>query len=160
MTDRPGAILPTPLEDAVDQAFDAQCALLALGIPLCPSCELLKETLGAIAWSRPQLRVLLATMDRQEDWDARETLLWPRGIHVSRASIPVIVVVRQGSVVATRHGGGPAVSLDGWLTEQGVVAERQLEAGFTDGEDAALAALAGTRASLLAMKAARSAPGA
>lgn len=157
MTDsRQPGIDATPLEQAVLDAFGAPVALLALGIPLCPSCELLKVTLAEIAASRPDLVVRLATMESQDDWDARERLLWPRDIHVSRASIPVMVLVRDGSVVESRHGGGPAAQLDAWLSEHLGAAPSPLAGGFTEDEVAALSGLAATRANLLAAKAARS----
>ena len=155
----PLSIEPTPLVDAVEQAFAAPVALLALGIPVCPSCELLKVTLGAIGDARPTLRVLLATMDSQADWDARETVLWPRDIRISRASVPVLVLVQQGAVVESRHGGGPAASMDAWLTTLIGPPERPLATGLTDAEHEALDGLAGVRANILAAKASRSAMG-
>ncbi len=160
MTDtRSSVVEPTPLSDAVALAHAAPTALLALGIPSCPSCELLSVTLGAIARARPDLLVLLVTMQSQEDWDARETLLWPRGIHVSRASIPVMVVLRQGIILDTRHGGGPAAALDAWLTPHLGAATHPVAAGFTTDEHDALAGLATVRANILAAKASRSATG-
>lgn len=146
---------PTPLRDAVDTAFAAPTALLALGIPLCPSCELLKVTLAEIARSRPGLTVALASMDSPEEWAARETLLWPRGISVSRASVPAMVLVQDGVVVASRHGGGPASVLDEWIAATLGPAERPIGAGVSATEAEALAEVAASRARLLAAKAAR-----
>lgn len=152
-------IEPTPLVDAVDQAFSVPAALLALGIPVCPSCELLKVTLGAIAFARPDLHVLLATMESQADWDARESVLWPRDIRISRASVPVLVLVQHGAVVERRHGGGPAEAIDTWLTPLLGPSQRELSTGFTDAELQALDGLAAVRANILAAKASRSAIG-
>lgn len=160
MADHMGTpIEPTPLVDAVDQAFAAPVALLALGIPVCPSCELLKVTLGAIADARPDVRVLLATMDTQADWDARETVLWPRDIRISRASVPVLVLVQQGAVVESRHGGGPAAALDTWLTTHLGLPQHELALGLTDAEHQALDGMATVRANILAAKASRSSVG-
>jgi hypothetical protein len=106
-----------PLRDALARADAAPLALLALGIPLCPSCELLEASLDAIARSRQDLTVTIAALASPEEWALREELLWPRGIHVSRASVPVLVLLRGGEVVASRHGGGPASVIDAWLSE-------------------------------------------
>ncbi len=146
---------PTPLHDAVDAAFAAPVALLALGIPLCPSCELLKVTLAEIARSRPALTVVLASMDSPDDWAARETLLWPRGISVSRASIPAMVLVQGGEVVASRQGGGPASVLDRWIAATLGPAAHPVADGISATETDALGDLAAARAHLLATKAAR-----
>lgn len=151
----PGTITPTPLRDAVDAAFAAPVSLLALGIPLCPSCELLSVSLAEIQRSRPGVRVLLAAMDSQADWDAREEVLWPRDIHVSRASIPVLVLVRDGTVVDSRHGGGPASHIDVWLTEHLGEGDGADSAEISAGEVAALEGLAHRRANLLAARSAR-----
>jgi hypothetical protein len=106
-----------PLEEGLAAADAAGTALLALGLPSCPACELLDATLAAIGVTRPGLWVGIAALATPEDWAARERLLWPRGIHVSRASVPVLVVLRNGDVLATRQGGGPASAIDAWLTE-------------------------------------------
>ncbi len=95
----------------------APLALVALGIPLCPSCELLEASLEAVARARPDLHVGIAALATPEEWAEREELLWPRGIHVSRASVPVLALLRDREVVATRHGGGPAALIDAWLSE-------------------------------------------
>lgn len=151
----PSAVESTPLDDAVRAAFTAPVALLALGIPACPSCELLKVTLGAVAWSRPDLMVVFSAMDSQSDWDRREELLWPRGVHVSRASVPALVVVRDGAVIASRQGGGPASAIDQWIAGHLGPAERELGSGVTASEHEALAGMADVRARFLAAKAAR-----
>lgn len=146
---------PIALEPAVERAFAAPVALLALGIPLCPSCELLKVTLGEIASARPSLAVLFSAMESAEDWAARETLLWPRGISVSRASVPAMVIVRDGAVVASRQGGGPASQIDAWIAETLGPAEHPISQGVSANESVALEAVAQSRAQLLAQKAAR-----
>jgi hypothetical protein len=109
------ALSPSPLPDALGRVREAPTGLLALGIPLCPACELLTASLQEIAAHRPDLTVTIAALATPEEWTARETLLWPIGIHVSRASVPVLAVFRDGAVLATRQGGGPAVAIDAWL---------------------------------------------
>lgn len=110
-------LAPASLGTALARASGAPTALLALGIPLCPACELLTASLAEIAAHRPELTVAIAALATPEEWAARETQLWPIGIHVSRASVPVLAVFRDGAVRATRQGGGPAVVIDQWLTE-------------------------------------------
>lgn len=135
----------TTLREAMARADAAPQALVALGIPLCPSCELLEASLTSIAASRPGLSVGIAALGTPQEWADREELLWPRGIHVSRASVPVLVIVKDGQVVTTRQGGGPAVVIDAWLTEHLGPAALPPEA-LSEGERGRLADIAGLRA--------------
>jgi thioredoxin-like negative regulator of GroEL len=139
-------IRPEPLAAAVGRLEAADEALLALGIPRCPACRLLPATLAALAEARPGLGVGLAYLERPEDWASREPLLWPRGIRVSRASVPVLAVLRRGRAVATRQGGAPAAVLDAWLAETLGPAAAPPEPGPSAHERAALAAIAARRA--------------
>lgn len=134
-----------PLWDALARADAADLAVLALGIPLCPSCELLEASLAAVAGARPGLAVEIAALATPAEWADREELLWPRGIHVSRASIPVLVLLREGEVVATRQGGGPAREIDGWLAAHLGPAAHPIDA-VSEIEVQRLRAVAGLRA--------------
>lgn len=134
-----------PLEEGLAAADAAGTALLALGLPSCPSCELLDATLAAIGSSRTGLWVGIASLATPEDWAARERLLWPRGIHVSRASVPALVVLRDGEVLAMRQGGGPAAAIDAWLTQVLGPPDVPLEPGITGGEATRLDAVATLR---------------
>ena len=137
--------LTRPLREALARADAAPLALLALGIPLCPSCELLEASLTAVADARPGLTVEIAALASPEEWADRAELLWPRGIHVSRASVPVLVLLRDGEVVASRQGGGPAPVIDAWLTDHLGPALRPPDA-LSEGERDRLADVAGLRA--------------
>ncbi len=139
-------VTAAPLREAVAAAERAPVALLALGIPLCPSCELLEASLAAIARSRPRLAVHQAALTTPQEWADRAELLWPRGIHVSRASVPVLAVLRDGEVVATRQGGGPSGVIDGWLTELLGPAEHPLAETLSAAESERLSQVAPLRA--------------
>lgn len=105
-----------PLDQAVEWLSEPPVALLSLGIPRCPASRALEASLEAISESRPRLpiaRVVLATPD---DWALRETVLWPRGIRVSRSSVPVLSLLRDGRLAVSRHGSAPAHVLDEWLS--------------------------------------------
>lgn len=78
---------------------------------------MLTASLSEIARSRPGLEVHNAALSTPQEWVDRAELLWPRSIHVSRASVPVLVLLRHGNVLAIRQGGGPAAIIDAWLTE-------------------------------------------
>lgn len=110
-------IRPEPLPELLGRLCEASEALLALAIPRCPACELLPATLAAVARSRPRLAVGIAILASPADWAARERLLWPRGIRVSRASVPALTILRDGRAVARRDGSAPARDLDRWLEE-------------------------------------------
>jgi hypothetical protein len=110
-------IRPEPLPELLERLCASPEALLALAIPRCPACELLPATLAAVARSRPRLAVGIAILATPDDWSARERLLWPRGIRVSRASVPALTILRDGQAVARRDGSAPARDLDRWLEE-------------------------------------------
>jgi thioredoxin-like negative regulator of GroEL len=78
-----------------------------------------------------------------DDWRERERLLWPRGIHVSRSSVPVLVALAGGRVLGTRAAGGPAHGIDRWLDPLLGPAEHPLAPGPTPAEAEALDDLAG-----------------
>lgn len=139
-------VTAVPLREAVSAADRAPLALLALGIPLCPSCELLEASLAAVAASRPGLTVCQAALGTSQEWADREELLWPRGIHVSRASVPVLVLLRDGEVLGVRQGGGPSGVIDAWLTDLLGPPQRALGGTLSAGEAERLSELAPLRA--------------
>jgi hypothetical protein len=134
-----------PLRAALAQAERASTGLLALGIPLCPSCELLATSLDEIARARPGVSVHIAALTDPREWADREELLWPRGIHVSRASVPVLALFRAGEVVATRQGGGPASTIDAWLSAHLGPPAAPLESGVSAAETTRLTELTDLR---------------
>lgn len=145
-------VSPEPLAAVLARLDRAEWALLGLGMPRCPACDLLPATFSAVAEARPDLAVGIAIMADADDWAQRETLLWPRGINVSRASIPALVVLRNGATAATRQGSAPAHALDVWLTDVIGPAAHPIPPGPTPGEEALLAASAPRRVQHLHVK--------
>jgi hypothetical protein len=135
-------IRPLPVAEALAIVIRAPAGLLALGMPRCGACELLPASLAEIRRARPGLTVAIGEFATPQDWGERERLLWPRGIHVSRSSVPALALLRDGAVVASRPGGGPAEAIDRWLEPLLGPAERPLPGGRTPGELAALDAIA------------------
>lgn len=101
--------------EALAVVVDARRGLLALGMPGCAACRLLPASLGEIARARPGLTVAIGEFRSVEDWVVREELLWPRGIRMSRSSVPAMALLADGAVIASRPGGGPAFAIDRWL---------------------------------------------
>jgi hypothetical protein len=141
-----------PLADALARLDAAPAGLLALGIPRCPACQLLPATLEAIADARPGLAIALVVLATPADWGLRETMLWPRGVRVSRSSVPVLALLRGGRAVASRAGSAPAHLLDAWVAETLGQAGRQLPPGLTAAEQAALAGTGPRRAQRLRIR--------
>ena len=125
-------------------------AVLGLTMPRCSACMLLPASLAEVRRARPDVTVAIAEFASPGDWDARERLLWPRGIHVSRASVPAMALLVDGAVVARRQGGGPAGLINRWLASHLGPAAEPIGPDPTEAELAALAAigdhLAGQRA--------------
>jgi len=148
-----GLVGPEPLRALMARVADAPEALVAFGIPRCPACMLLPASLAAVSAARPGLAVGIALLERPEDWALREELLWPRGIRVSRSSVPVLAVLRSGDAVATRMGGAPAHMIDRWLEPHLGRAARPVTEGPTPAEAGMLEAIAGRRAQQTVVKA-------
>jgi hypothetical protein len=145
-------ITPEPLATLIARMDPHEHALVVLGIPRCPACMLMPTSLAAVAAARPGLPVGMALLATPEDWASREGLLWPRGIRVSRSSVPALVLLAHGQAVATRMGGAPAHVIDAWLAGHLGPAERPLPAVETPEERAALGALAERRAQQTVVK--------
>lgn len=141
--DRALPLRPVPMPEALAIVTGASHGLLALGMPRCAACMLLPASLAEISRARPDLAIAIGEFATLEDWGLRERLLWPRGIHVSRSSVPALALLAYGSVVASRPGGGPASVIDRWLKAELGPAEHPLGNDPTAGELAALDALAG-----------------
>lgn len=137
-------------QEALALVEAAPRGVLGLTMPICSACMLLPASLGEVRRVRPDVAVAIAEFASPADWEARERLLWPRGIHVSRASVPAMALLVDGEVVARRQGGGPAGVIDAWLAQHLGPAAEPLGPGPTPGELAALDAigdhLAGQRA--------------
>jgi hypothetical protein len=146
------AVEQEPLAQLLERLDGHEWALLGLGMPRCPACELLPATFSALVDARPGMEVGIAILASPADWALRETHLWPRGITVSRASLPVLVVLRRGSTVATRQGSGPAHALDVWLSEVIGPSAHPIPPGPTPAEQALLAAGAPRRVQHLHVK--------
>jgi hypothetical protein len=117
--------------------------LLALGMPGCAACLLLPASLAEVGRSRPDLTIAIGEFATADDWASRERLMWPRGIHVSRSSVPAMALLIDGEVVATRPGGGPASVIDAWLAPRLGPAAHPLTEGLTPAEAQALEGLSG-----------------
>jgi len=139
-------LAPEPLPELLARLEGEERALLAVGIPGCPACRLLPATLAALRRARPSLAAGYTLLASPEEWALRERLLWPRGIRVSRGSVPVLVALRRGRALAQRPGSAPAHALDDWLTQAFGPPEIRLEAVPTEEERAALVAMAARRA--------------
>ena len=143
---------PEPLEALVARLAAEPVALLGLGIPRCPASELLAASLAELALARPSTPLGYALLAGPDDWALREQVLWPRGIQVSRSSVPTLCLLRDGLADARRLGGGPATAIDRWLSEHLGPAERPLRDEVSGGERRALARRAARRAQHVAVK--------
>lgn len=128
------AIEPVTVADALEIVAGAPAGLLGLGMPRCGACMLLPASFAEIRRVRPELTVAIGEFASLDDWAERERLLWPRGIHVSRSSVPAMALLIAGEVVATRPGGGPACVIDAWLTPHLGSAREPLPDGPTPAE--------------------------
>lgn len=132
---------PMPVADALATVVAAPRGLLGLGMPGCSACMLLPTSFAELHDARPGLVVAIGEFTDPADWAERERLLWPRGIHVSRSSVPALALLEEGEVVATRPGGGPATAIDRWIASHWGPAEHPLPDSPTARELAALDAL-------------------
>ena len=136
------------------EAIDAEPrALMAMGRPVCPACQVLDAGLEVIADARPDLPVYVVNLETDDDWAARETVLWPRDIRVSRSTTPAMVLLQHGHVVARRQGAAPAHDVDGWIARHFGPAATPVAQGITDAEQAVLDRTTDRRAQHLAVKA-------
>lgn len=127
-------VAPTTVPAALAAVVDAPAGLLGLGMPRCGACLLLPASFAEIRRVRPALTLAIGEFASVEDWAERERILWPRGIHVSRSSVPAMALLVGGEVVATRPGGGPATVIDAWLTPHLGPAAQALPDGPTEAE--------------------------
>jgi hypothetical protein len=134
---------PLPVAEALAIVSRARHGLLALGMPDCSACMLLPASLAELRRARPDLTVAIGEFAGPGDWAERERLLWPRGIHVSRSSVPALALLAGGDVIASRAGAGPAEAIDRWLETELGPAAQPVRGGPTPGELAALDAIAG-----------------
>jgi hypothetical protein len=125
---------PLPVARALAAVVDAPVGLLGLGMPRCGACLLLPASFAEIRRVRPGITAAIGEFASVEDWAERERLLWPRGIHVSRSSVPAMALLVDGEVIATRSGGGPATVIDAWLTPHLGPASESLPDGPTEAE--------------------------
>jgi hypothetical protein len=144
MPEHPASTLrPLAVPEALAIVAGAPLGLLALGIPGCAACMLLPASLREIHAVRPELTIAIGEFATVEDWAVREQLLWPRGIRVSRSSVPALALLVDGTVVSSRPGGGPAFVIDRWLQATLGPPDHPLPDRPTPGELAALDGQAG-----------------
>ena len=156
MTEHEAPLVPVPVPEALAVVAGAPRGLLALGMPGCAACLLLPASLAEIRRARPDLVIAIGEFATIEDWAWRERLLWPRGIRVSRSSVPALALLADGKVIASRAGGGPAAVIDRWLDGALGPAPHPLGDGPTPSELAALDDLGGLIARHRALKRQRS----
>ena len=130
----------------------AERAVVVIGRPVCPACQVTGASLEAIGEARPDVLLVFVEMWGPEDWAIRTDELWPRGISVSPSAVPAVVLMERGSVVATRHGAIPAHGLDEWITGSFGPATQPVPEGITTAEQAVLDRTAARRAQHDAVK--------
>lgn len=130
----------------------AEQAVLVIGRPVCPACQVTGAGLDAITQARPDVVVAFVEMWGPEDWRARHEPGWPDGVSVSPSAVPALALMRRGEVVATRFGAVPAHDLDGWMSEHFGPAESPVPEGVTAAEQEVLDRTAARRAQHSAVK--------
>ena len=130
----------------------ADQAVLVIGRPVCPACQVTGAGLDAIGQARPDLVMAFVEMWGPEDWRARTAPGWPQGVSVSPSAVPAIALMAKGSVVATRFGAVPAHDLDAWMDEFFGPATSPVPPGISAGEQEVLDRTAARRAQHDAVK--------
>lgn len=147
------AVNARDLADHIAAIDAAPRALMSMGRPVCPACQVLDAGMQAIANARPDLPIYVVHLETDDDWAAREAVLWPRDIRVSRSTTPAMVLLEHGHVVARRQGAAPAHLVDRWIGEHFGPAATPVAEGVTDAEQRVLDRTTGRRAQHLAVKA-------
>lgn len=127
-------------------------AVVVIGRPVCPACQVTGASLEAIGEARPDVLLVFVEMWGPEDWAIRKDELWPRGISVSPSAVPAVVLMEKGVVVDTRHGAVPAHGLDDWISQSFGPSTHPVPEGLTDAEQAVLDRTAARRAQHDAVK--------
>lgn len=153
----PSGVVPESLAAALARLTGTRLALLALGIPRCPATQMLPASLSTVAAARPTLPIALGILATPDDWAARPTLLWPRGIRISRSVVPVLFVLQDGVAIATRHGGASAAVIDRWVADAAGLDPSDLPDEWAPEEQHELDLLAARRAQHAAVKGRRTA---
>ncbi len=130
----------------------AEQAVVVIGRPVCPACQVTGAGLDAIAGARPDVVVAFVEMWGPEDWRARHEPGWPAGMSVSPSAVPALALLRRGEVVATRFGAVPAHDLDCWIGEHFGPAATPVPEGVTPAEQDVLDRTAARRAQHDAVK--------
>jgi len=66
----------------------AEQAVMVIGRPVCPACQVTGAGLDAITQARPDVVVAFVEMWGPEDWRARHEPGWPDGVSVSPSAVP------------------------------------------------------------------------
>lgn len=127
-------------------------AVMVIGRPVCPACQVTGAGLEALAEARPGVLLVFVEMWGPEDWRARGDDGWPAGVTVSPSAVPATVLMRGGDVVAKRFGAVPAHDLDRWMDEHFGPAQHPVPEGITEAEQAVLNRTAARRAQHDAVK--------
>ena len=140
------------LASRMPEIIAAEQAVLVIGRPVCPACQVTGAGLEALGNARPGLFMAFVEMWGPEDWRARGEEGWPEGVSVSPSAVPAIALMSQGRVVATRFGAIPAHGLDQWMEEYFGPAATPVPEGISDAEQAVLDRTAARRAQHDAVK--------
>jgi hypothetical protein len=140
------------LADRMPQIAAADQAVMVIGRPVCPACQVTGAGLEALAAARPGVLMAFVEMWGPEDWRARGEAGWPEGISVSPSAVPAIALLSRGEVVATRFGAIPAHGLDQWMAEHFGAADTPVPEGISAAEQEVLDRTAARRAQHDAVK--------
>lgn len=140
------------LATRMDDITSADQAVLVIGRPVCPACQVTGAGLEALGTARPGLLMAFVEMWGPEDWRARTEPGWPDGVSVSPSAVPAIALMRGGEVVATRFGAVPAHDLDRWMEEFFGPADTPVPPGISAAEQEVLDRTAARRAQHDAVK--------
>lgn len=140
------------LATRMDDITSADQAVLVIGRPVCPACQVTGAGLEALGTARPGLLMAFVEMWGPEDWRARTEPGWPDGVSVSPSAVPAIALMKGGEVVATRFGAVPAHDLDRWMEEFFGPADTPVPPGISAAEQEVLDRTAARRAQHDAVK--------
>lgn len=140
------------LATRMDDITAADQAVLVIGRPVCPACQVTGAGLEALGTARPGLLMAFVEMWGPEDWRARTEPGWPQGVSVSPSAVPAIALMKAGEVVATRFGAVPAHDLDQWMAEFFGPADAPVPPGISAAEQEVLDRTAARRAQHDAVK--------
>lgn len=140
------------LAGRMDEIAAADEAVLVIGRPVCPACQVTGAGLEALAHARPRARQSSGPHISTNAMNSRGRAGWPDGVSVSPSAVPATVLMRRGEVVAKRFGAVPAHDLDRWMDDHFGPADAPVPEGITAAEQEVLDRTAARRAQHDAVK--------